>query len=382
MLISRQLRPSRRSVFWRLLSAISIVSYAAAFSLVAPVRSAESFPLSDGTQISCRAVGGSIAREISLPFNPSGYTGVTQVLPGGAAVIMWDVLKLNSLPSYAHDFIYFHECAHAHVPTSDELAANCVGLIDMRAAGRSSPAIEGQLAAFHTALGFMGPRYGVGADYWARTVACANQTGSGSAYPTQYSSGGTPGQLSLTCRFSQGPRSGQTQSYAGVAGVTSVPVGSPCTDGQGSFGTAIADGSAPNPQDPNGSQTAGTGGMSLTCQFNSGSRAGQTQNFSGVPGARPAPVGSPCTDGQGSYGIAVADGSASSSTAQPTYPNPYGGQNPGGALPQGMTLTCQFTSGPRAGQTQNFAGVPGARPAPIGSPCTDGVSSNGVAVAN
>jgi hypothetical protein len=61
-----------------------------------------------------------------------GYTGVTNVAPNGSAQINWNVQKLSSLPPAAHDFIYFHECAHAHVPTSDELLANCVGLVDMR----------------------------------------------------------------------------------------------------------------------------------------------------------------------------------------------------------------------------------------------------------
>lgn len=42
-------------------------------------------------------------------------------------------------------------------------------------------------------------------------------------------------------------------------------------------------------------------------------------------------------------------------------------------LPPGMSLTCRFTRGPRAGQVQNFCGMP-ARPAPIGGPCTDGTS--------
>jgi hypothetical protein len=48
----------------------------------------------------------------------------------------------------------------------------------------------------------------------------------------------TPVKLSLTCRFTIGPRSGQSQSYEGVPGVTPVPVGAPCADGQGSFGQA------------------------------------------------------------------------------------------------------------------------------------------------
>ena len=50
-------------------------------------------------------------------------------------------------------------------------------------------------------------------------------------------------------------------------------------------------------------------------------------------------------------------------------------------LPPGMSLTCQFTSGPRAGTVFDFSGLPGAMPALIGGPCTDGVASSGFAVA-
>src|SRR5687768_15535402 len=85
-------------------------------------------------------------------------------------------------------------------------------------------------------------------------------------------------------------------------------------------------------------------GMSLTCQFTGGPRAGQTENFSGVPGATPVPIGSPCSDAQGSFGVAV------SNTPSPSTPT----TRPG--TPPGMSLTCQFTSGPRTGQTLNFSG--------------------------
>ena len=60
----------------------------------------------------------------------------------------------------------------------------------------------------------------------------------------------------------------------------------------------------------------------------------------------------------GSYGVGIADGT--------TY-----------NVPAGMTLTCQFTSGPRAGQAQNYTGVPGVNPIPIGAPCSDLRGSTG-----
>jgi hypothetical protein len=47
-----------------------------------------------------------------------------------------------------------------------------------------------------------------------------------------------PAGLTYNCRFRQGPRAGQLQSYAGVPSVAPVPPGAQCGDGQGSFGTA------------------------------------------------------------------------------------------------------------------------------------------------
>jgi hypothetical protein len=107
---------------------------------------------------------------------------------------------------------------------------------------------------------------------------------------------GARAELSSTCKFNQGPRAGQTQSYKDQ--VQPIPVGSPCQDGQGSTGVAISD---------NGGGGGGGGGskLSSTCEFNQGPRAGETQSYKGQ--VQPIPVGSPCHDGQGSTGKAIPD---------------------------------------------------------------------------
>ena len=84
---------------------------------------------------------------------------------------------------------------------------------------------------------------------------------------------------------------------------------------------------------------------------------------------QPMPVGAECTDGQGSTGVAIRD-------PQPPAPVPAG---PGQA-PPGMTFTCQFDNGPRAGQLQSYAGVTGIQPFAVHSACTDGQGSTGTAV--
>jgi hypothetical protein len=69
---------------------------------------------------------------------------------------------------------------------------------------------------------------------------------------------------------------------------------------------------------------------------------------------------------------------ADSGTGQlvPPRPKPHPGP-----IRDGMSLTCAYTAGPKAGQTQNFAGVPGATPVPIDTWCGDGQGNFGEAIA-
>jgi len=49
-------------------------------------------------------------------------------------------------------------------------------------------------------------------------------------------------------------------------------------------------------------------GVSTTCRYSMGPKAGRTQYFRpGTPGLTPALVGQPCTDGMGSWGAAIPD---------------------------------------------------------------------------
>jgi len=159
--------------------------------------------------------------------------------------------------------------------------------------------------------------------------------------------------LSSTCRFNQGPRAGQTQSYRGLA--HPIPIGSPCHDGQGSNGVAVPDGSSSGNDQVQ---------MSSTCRFNQGPRSGQVQSYRGR--AQPIPVGSPCHDAAGSTGTAV-----------PEIDSPVGNAAASTSSTQ-MSHTCRFTQGPRAGQVENYRGR--AQPIPVGSPCHDGRGSSGSAV--
>ncbi|MBS0320976.1 MAG: hypothetical protein JSR18_10585 [Proteobacteria bacterium] len=126
---------------------------------------ASAFVFTDGKAQSC-IVRGVALREYAAPAtDPTVKDRVGVTLPeNGSYVIVWNPDRLKALPPPVHDFIFFHECAHAQLPTSVELQANCAGLKAMRAAGRAGPAVEAELEAFFKNSG-----------YWQDTLRCANR---------------------------------------------------------------------------------------------------------------------------------------------------------------------------------------------------------------
>jgi hypothetical protein len=122
---------------------------------------AGAFTFTDGKTATCIAAGKTV-EEVEVDPGQA-FTGRTVPIANGFQ-ILWNAAKLNALPPEVHDYIFFHECAHARVPTVDEIQANCAGLQDMRAAGRAGAAVESKLGSF----------YGPGSGYWARTLECAN----------------------------------------------------------------------------------------------------------------------------------------------------------------------------------------------------------------
>jgi hypothetical protein len=132
-------------------------------------RAAGAFLFSDGTTMHCFAAGEPVMEYDAPPTHPlvvANHAGLVE-RNGSGYRIAWNAAILRSLPPEMHDFIFFHECAHASVPTQDEVLANCVGLKTMRAVGRAGFAVETRLGAF----------YGPGNAYWRDTLACTNGSG-------------------------------------------------------------------------------------------------------------------------------------------------------------------------------------------------------------
>jgi hypothetical protein len=163
-----------------------------------------------------------------------------------------------------------------------------------------------------------------------------------------------PGTLYL-CRFTGGPRAGGTQPLAERTDRVAIRAGSACSDGNSSTGVVMA-------------VEADAAALTSTCQFSSGPRAGEIADLAGA--FAPVPVGSACSDGASSIGTAVIapDGAAAVPWSSPV---PSSASGAGSAV----STICQFMSGPKAHGWHDYAPLP---PAPLGSPCRDGVSSAGI----
>ncbi len=150
-------------------------------------------------------------------------------------------------------------------------------------------------------------------------------------------------QMSHTCRFTRGPLQGQTHT---LPNRIAAAVGSTCSDGLTSSGIAVPDPDIPETAQP----------MSHTCKFNRGPLQGQIHTLPNLSATR---VGSSCSDGLTSSGVAVPD--------------------PDGDSSGRTSHSCRFTRGPLRGRTQTLRNQ---SPTKIGSTCSDGLTSSGVAVAD
>jgi len=132
---------------------------------------AAAFTFSDGTKTQCIARG-RVVNEFYAPpeheVTKLGRIGMT-VTNDKSFMIIWNAAELSKLPPAIHDLLFFHECAHAQVPTKEELKANCEGLKAMRAAKRAGFAVENQLALFYDSIKSRA--------YWDATLKCANAAG-------------------------------------------------------------------------------------------------------------------------------------------------------------------------------------------------------------
>jgi hypothetical protein len=187
--------------------------------------------------------------------------------------------------------------------------------------------------------------------------------------------GAQPPATTFLCRFTDGPRAGGTQQLLGTSGRVTVRAGSSCSDGISSTGVVIVpEASAELASANTDAAPARQAELTSICQFSSGPRAGEIANLAGVSGTAPVPVGSACSDGASSQGTATV---APAGAAAIPWSSPLQGSAAGAE--RAASTICQFMSGPKAHGWHDYAPLP---PAPLGSPCRDGVSSAGIVMAS
>ncbi len=136
-------------------------------------------------------------------------------------------------------------------------------------------------------------------------VALLLLAATGSILPASAQAQAQAQPASTICEFKSGPRTGERMRLRGE--LATLPVGSPCSDGQGSSGVVVnkdatADGPTP----------AGEKRLSSTCEFTIGVRSGQRMR-----GVTPSRIGAPCADREGNHGFIVEE-APPSAKANPT----------------------------------------------------------------
>jgi hypothetical protein len=111
--------------------------------------------------------------------------------------------------------------------------------------------------------------------------------------------------LTSICQFSAGPRAGEIVDFAKAADMRPIPVGSACSDGASSSGTAIAAPTSTGATPWSSGAIGSPGASSTICQFMSGPKAHGWHDYAPLTAAA---LGNPCRDGVGSAGIVVAKG--------------------------------------------------------------------------
>lgn len=129
-----------------------------------------------GTYAQCMAphkFTGQIVPAQEMPGPTGFFEAVSQYAPNGYPTITYGPQFLAD-PPLLQQFVRLHECAHLALPTSNEIAANCFALVNLRRQGLP-PQFEAFIMQYHIAKGSIPPQYGgSGMAFWQLTVNCAN----------------------------------------------------------------------------------------------------------------------------------------------------------------------------------------------------------------
>lgn len=145
------------------------------------------FERSDGKVVSCEIERNGQAHQVKEIWLGHGDAGARHPELGGAAAVVRN--DTNGLPviyfdnvvfkamlardPHMADFIFYHECGHAHDEKLDEIEANCYAFVTLRKLGLLDADKEAALATTHKKMLRLPSRYGGNGEiFWARTMAC------------------------------------------------------------------------------------------------------------------------------------------------------------------------------------------------------------------
>jgi hypothetical protein len=184
--------------------------------------------------------------------------------------------------------------------------------------------------------------------------------------------GARPRGTTSTCQNASAPRVDRADHLSQDQAADSARIASDCSGGRAAAATTRSENVQNAPASPSDDAPRPIA-LTLICHFTSGPRAGEIVDLAGVLGAIPLPVGSVCSDGASSAGIAVIP---DTHPAKGSWSSPS--RTTGVGTGRGSTI-CQFMSGPKAHGWHDYAPLP---PAPIGSRCQDEMNSVGIVMAS
>lgn len=148
---------------------------------------AHAFERSDGAIVQCEIERNGQHHIVKENWLGDGSAGDRHPALGGAAAVIrpdsagWPEMFFDSVvfkgivarDPHMADFIFYHECGHAHDEGNDEIGANCYALNEMQKLGLIDDAKLAALSATHQRMLRLPSRYGGnGQVFWERTLAC------------------------------------------------------------------------------------------------------------------------------------------------------------------------------------------------------------------
>ena len=151
----------------------------------------QAFERSDGAVVQCEIERDGKPHIVKESWLGDGAAGDHHPALGGAAAVIrpdsagWPEMFFDSVvfkgmilrDPHMADFIFYHECGHAHDEQMDEIGANCYALNEMQKLGLLNETKLAAIGGTHQRMLRLASRYGgSGKVFWERTLSCFQKT--------------------------------------------------------------------------------------------------------------------------------------------------------------------------------------------------------------